>query len=59
MKLDKMTVLNKLSQRPLDTTAKWNLYAIAWRTIERTIEYNFKPGYQFKINGSMRSIKER
>lgn len=58
VKLDKMTVLRKLSRRPLEATAKWNLYAIAWRTIERTIEYNFKPSYQFKINGRMRSIKE-
>lgn len=54
---DKMDVLNDLARRPSDATAEWNLHAVAWRTIERTIEYPFSAGDTVLFGKKEKKIK--
>jgi hypothetical protein len=45
--LNKEEILNKIGKRPrpsFDELIEWNLYAIAWRIIERSMDYPFQKG---------------
>ena len=55
--MDKRELLIELSKRDRDDLELWNLFAVAWRTIERTVEYPFKVNDNVKINNRLRLIK--
>jgi len=54
--LDKQTTMLFLSRKPLDDIDEWNCYAAAWRTIERSMEYQFKNGDQIEFCGKVHTI---
>ena len=46
----KMTI-DLIARRKEPDLIKWNLYAVAWRTIERSIEWPFKVGETVIVEG--------
>ncbi|MBD8591637.1 MULTISPECIES: hypothetical protein [Peribacillus] len=52
---DKLTVLGIIGRKPRTKDLdEWNLEAVAWRTIERSMEYPYKVGDKIKFGSSPR-----
>ncbi|MFD4931862.1 hypothetical protein ACFWMS_23745 [Peribacillus butanolivorans] len=56
---DKLTVLGIIGRKPRTKDLdEWNLEAVAWRTIERSMEYPYKVGDKITFgNKKIRTIK--
>ena len=54
---DKRSVLSLIAKLKTPDVNEWNLYAVAWRTIERTVKYSFQIGDTIKFNRRIRTIK--